>query len=237
MLAPFAHSDAPDDEASLHDALLKTLHINPEFAPAYVELARLALRQGNLANALAVARKAEQLEPSRAGYHLLCGQILLRQGRYTEAAAPAKYVADLWYQADHDEAVELWNAVPAAQRPGGDVPSEIVLQGTEGFQGQLKTVTCGDQTQGIIFDVENKDSKFSLHSKGGWSGGYSDTLWYGADHFDHCHHVAGLRAVGRYKPASDKSYTGDLVEFELRDDFPAAPPVAKTEEAKPDIKQ
>ena len=119
MLAPLAHSDAPADEARLHDALQKTLHVNPEFAPAYVELARLALREDNLTNALAVARKAEQLEPSRAGYHLLCGQILLRQGRYAEAATLARYVAERWYQADHDEAVELWNAVPAAQRPGG----------------------------------------------------------------------------------------------------------------------
>jgi len=237
MLAPLTHSDAPADEARLRDALLKTLHVNPGFAPAYVELARLALREDNLTNALAVARKAEQLEPSRAGYHLLCGQILLRQGRYAEAATLARYVAERWYQADHDEAVELWNAVPAAQRPGGGVPSEIVLQGTEAFQGQLKATTCGDKDQGTTFDIAGRGAKLSFHSKGGWMGGFSDTLWYGADHFDYCHHVEGLRAVGRYKPASDKTYTGDLAEFELRDDFPAPTPVAKAEEGRTDKKQ
>jgi tetratricopeptide (TPR) repeat protein len=237
MLAPLAHSHAPADEGRLHDALLKTLHVNPEFAPAYVELARLALREDNLTNALAVARKAEQLEPSRAGYHLLCGQILLRQGRYGEAATLARYVAERWYQADHDEAVELWNAVPAAQRPGGGVPSEIVLQGTEAFQGQMKAATCGDEDQGRTFDIEGGGAKLSFHSKGGWTGGFSDTLWYGADHFDYCHHVEGLRAVGRYKPGSDKTYTGDLAEFELRDDLPAPTPAAKAEEGKTDKKQ
>ena len=154
-----------------------------------------------------------------------------------EAATLARYVAERWYQADHDEAVELWNAVPAAQRPGGGVPSEIVLQGTEAFQGQLKATTCGDKDQGTTFDIAGRGAKLSFHSKGGWMGGFSDTLWYGADHFDYCHHVEGLRAVGRYKPASDKTYTGDLAEFELRDDFPAPTPVAKAEEGRTDKKQ
>jgi cytochrome c-type biogenesis protein CcmH/NrfG len=110
------------DQASFHDTLMKTLELRPEFAPAYVQLARMAVRQGNLSNTLAVARKAEQLEPSRAGYHLLSGQIMLRTGRGTEAGTFAKYVAERWYGPDHDEAVELWNSVPEAQRTAGDAP-------------------------------------------------------------------------------------------------------------------
>jgi Tfp pilus assembly protein PilF len=166
MLAPLTHSDAPADEARLRDALLKTLQVNPGFAPAYVELARLALREDNLTNALAVARKAEQLEPSRAGYHLLCGQILLRQGRYAEAATLARYVAERWYQADHDEAVELWNAVPAAQRPGGGVPSEIVLQGTEAFQGQLKATVTKTRERRSISRAGARSSAFTARVAG-----------------------------------------------------------------------
>jgi tetratricopeptide (TPR) repeat protein len=96
MLSPAARSEVPEDQVALHDALLQVLHLNPQFAPAFVELARLAVRQGNLSNALGLSRRAEQLEPARAGYHLLSGQIMLRMGRGAEAATFAKYVADRW---------------------------------------------------------------------------------------------------------------------------------------------
>lgn len=86
MLSPKARSEKPADQDALHDELLKVLDLNNEYAPAFMELAKLYVRQGNLAKALGVSRRAEQLEPSRSGYHLLSGQILLRMGRGTEAA-------------------------------------------------------------------------------------------------------------------------------------------------------
>jgi hypothetical protein len=52
--------------------------------------------------------------------------------------------------------------------------------------------------------------------------GFSDTIWYGAYHFSLCHHLEELRAVVHYKPAGDKSYTGDIAELELRQDLPSA---------------
>jgi hypothetical protein len=61
--------------------------------------------------------------------------------------------------------------------------------------------------------------------------GYSDTLWFGSDHFSLCHHLEGLRAVVRYKPSADKQSAGEWVELELREDLPklektSAPPAA-----------
>jgi len=50
--------------------------------------------------------------------------------------------------------------------------------------------------------------------------GFSDTLWYGRDHFSRCHHLEGLRAVVHYRPASDATYAGDIAEVEIRDDLP-----------------
>jgi hypothetical protein len=38
-------------------------------------------------------------------------------------------------------------------------------------------------------------------SKGPQMIGYSDTLWYGSDHFSLCHHVEGMHAV----PLSSRS--------------------------------
>ena len=81
MLAPVANSAVASDQASLHESLSKILKLDPQFAPAYIELARLDMRQNDLIAALAVSRKAEQLEPSRAGYHLMSGEILRRMGR------------------------------------------------------------------------------------------------------------------------------------------------------------
>lgn len=236
MLSAAARSETPADQTSLRDALLQTLKLNPQFAPAYVQLARLYVRQGKLTEALAVARKAEQLEPSRAGYHLLCGQIMLRLGRGADAAVFAKYVADRWYGPDHDEAVALWNSVPAEQRPAGDPPSETALKETQTVEGRVQSANCGDKDH-FGLTLQRGNESLTFRSKGAWMSGFSDTVWYGADHFSLCHHVEGMRAILRFKPPSDNSYAGDLAEVELREDLPAPPVAEKVEESKPVKKQ
>src|SRR5262249_21016817 len=135
MLSPAVGSDAPADQAELERILQKVLDQNPQFAPALVQLARLYVRQGRLAAAFAVSRKAEGLEPARAGYHLLSGRILELMGRGTEAAGFASFVATRWSSADHDEALELWNRVPAAQRPAGEAMTPSIVTGTQVAEG------------------------------------------------------------------------------------------------------
>jgi Tfp pilus assembly protein PilF len=234
MLSPKARSDVPSDQASLHSALVKTVELNSQFAPAYVELARLNMHQGKLTEALALSRKAEQLEPSRAGYHLLSGHILLLLGRGSEAATFAKYVADRWYGPDHDEAMELWNAVPASQSPAGDSPAESGMAETKVVSGMVRSTTCGDKDQGLTVVLDHDGEVFTFHGNK-WIGGFSDTIWYGQDHFSFCHHVGGLRAVVRYKPSPGGGNVGELTEFELRDDVSAASasPAAIPEQPKP----
>ncbi|HEY6307143.1 MAG TPA: hypothetical protein VI488_11880 [Candidatus Angelobacter sp.] len=233
MLSPSARSDDPAAQSSLRDALLKTLDLNPQFAPAYVQLARLYVRQGNLDGAFGVSRKAEQLEPARAGYHIQSGQILLRMGRGAEAAAFAKYVADRWTGPDHDEAVELWNSVPATQRPTGELAPAPAPEGTQVVEGRVKSASCGSKDERTSFEVDHAGQSLRFIAKGGFRGGFSDTLWYGEDHFSFCRHVEGLRAVVRYRPSPDSAYTGELAEFDLRDDLPPAPPTTtKPEDPK-----
>jgi hypothetical protein len=232
MLSPISQSDVPADQGAFRNALLNTIHLNQGFAPAYVELARLAVRQGNPTVALAISRRAEQLEPSRAGYHLLSGQILLRLGRAPEAAASARFVADRWFGPDHDEAVELWNNVPLADRPASDPPSDVIPPGIQTMSGRLKSANCGDK--GSTFDLDHDGQKLTFRTAaGGWFGGYSDTLWYAGDHFSFCHHTEGLRAVLRYKPSADQTYAGDLTEIELREDLSASLPHATADKQKP----
>ena len=87
----------------------------PKFAPAFVELALIdgARARSNAAYKTSVA--AEKLEPWRAEYHLLTGHILLQGHQPAARRQDARQVADRWPGSDHDEAVDLWNQVPASR--------------------------------------------------------------------------------------------------------------------------
>jgi len=225
MLSQLPRSTSPDDRLAYRSELLKTLEVNSQFAPAYVELAKLYVAQGDFHKALGLALRAEKLEPWRAGYHLLTGQILLRLDRAAEAASYAAYVADRWTSPDRDEAMELWNLVPVAKRPAQG-PAEIKARpNVSSAEGIVKSVACGENSMTMTLEQGGQPRSFHIQSA---SGGFSDTLWFGEDHFTPCYHTTGLRAVVQYKPAADKSYAGDVVAFGFRDDLPAAPARAAT---------
>jgi len=222
MLSPLRKSDALADQSTLRAKMYDVLKVNPRFAPAFVELAVTMARQGNYSNALNLARKAADLEPSRAGYHLLVGRILLALGRNDEAAKQATFVAERWRGPDHDEAIELSSALPADKPPLEATVLADALNGTQTSQGTLVSVTCGAK-EGTAVVIQNADGTRTFNSAaGGRMVGYSDTLWFGSDHFTLCHHLDGLRAVVRYKPSADKTSSGEWVELELREDLPGA---------------
>jgi tetratricopeptide (TPR) repeat protein len=222
MLSPLRKSDVPADRLTLRATMYEVLKVNPRFAPAFVELAMTMARQGDYKYALNLARKAEDLEPSRAGYHLLVGRILLALGRNDEAAKQAIFVAERWRGPDHDEAVELWDELPAEKPPLDTTLVADALDGTHTSQGTLLSVTCAGK-EGTAVVIQNADGTRTFSSAAGARMiGYSDTLWFGSDHFTICHHLDGLRAVVRYKPSPDKQSAGEWVELELREDLPGA---------------
>lgn len=220
MMSPLSTSHIVADMNIFGATLGKVLEINSQFAPAYIQLARLAYREGDLQSALLVSRKAEELEPSLAGYHLLSGQILHHIGKNDDAAEAARFVAERWVGADHNEAVELWSAIPAAQRPEGDPLSIFAPKETQAVAGKVKSIVCADKEDGWSFVLDQGGRLMTFHRKGGFPTGFSDTIWYGGDHFNGCHHIEGLRAIVHYKPASDATYVGDIAELEVRDDLP-----------------
>jgi Tfp pilus assembly protein PilF len=222
MLSGILRSDNPNDQASLHDVLLKTLDLNPQFAPAFVEIALLDIRQDKFSEALAVARRAEQLEPARAGYHLLSSQILLRLGRGTEASEFARYVAARWFGPDHDEAVALWSQIPDSERGQGDPLSDEIPKDTQTIEGRVHSTTCPGNDR-ITVVVDRGDRALTFHGKFPFMSGFSDTIWYGEDHFTVCRHLEGLHAVVRFRPAVDGSYAGEIAELELREELPEIP--------------
>jgi tetratricopeptide (TPR) repeat protein len=214
MMSPKAETAA--DQAAFREALMKVLAVNPRFAPAHVELAKLDAAKGDLNGALQMALKAENAEPFRSGYRVLAGRILLAMGRYSDASARAAYVAARWGGPDHDEAMELWNSIPEASR-AGDAPTPSVLpKDWMVADGVVKSVTCKDADFTIVEESAGKTLTF--HRKG-FPVGYSDTLWVGRDHFTPCYHVTGLRAVTRYKASSDKTYDGETMMVGFRDNL------------------
>jgi hypothetical protein len=197
MMSQLPHSTSPDNRMAYRLALLKTLDVNPQFAPVYVELAKFYAAQGDLNQALRLALKAD-----------------------------AAYVADHWTSPDRDEAMELWNLVPVGKR-SAQGPAEIAERhDVSRAEGIVKSVTCHEDD--VTMTLEQGGQPIIFRVQHNAAGGFSDTLWFGADHFTPCYHTVGLRAVVQYKPAADKSYTGDVVFFGFRDDLRAAPVSAAT---------
>ncbi len=216
MTSPSSSSNSPQDRQQTYDELNQVLALRPDFAAAYIELAKQAVHKGQLDNALALSRKAEQLEPFRSGYHVLSGEIMLLMNRPSDAATQAAYVAQRWGGSDRDEAMELWNRIPAADRHV-DAPTPPEPDGNwQTAEGKVKSVTCDGLAFAITLDVNGRAETYKAK---GFPVGHSDTFWVGHDHFSPCFHVQGLRAVLRYNPAKDNSYSGDLVYAGFRDDL------------------
>jgi hypothetical protein len=221
MLSALPHSTNRADQETFRSELLNVLKLNPRFAPANIEIAKIEVAQDRPAIGLEWALKAEKLEPWRSGYHVFSGQILLRMERYSEAAAHAAYVAEHWQSTDHDEAIELWNLVPAEKRPTQGLEQIALAKDVNLAEGIVKSVDCGENKIAVTLEKPGQQSMmFNLHHVGG---GFTDTLWFGADHFNPCYHTTGLRAVISYKAGTDKSYTGEALQYGFRDDLPPAP--------------
>jgi tetratricopeptide (TPR) repeat protein len=231
-----AKRETSEQRETLRAELLQVNQVNPQFAPALVQRAILDFADGQYARALATSREAEQLEPSRAGYHLLSGEILLRMKHEKEAAEYARYVAERWHGPDHNEAVALWSSIPVASRPVDAIVVEEVEEQSQAAEGKMRSIACDEKSKNEI-TLQRGDDLMVFKSKGRQMIGYSDTLWYGSDHFSLCHHVEGMHAVIRYRPAVGKEYAGDWMSIELRDELPSEPQhdAAKAPQLQPPV--
>ena len=195
----------------------------PKFAPALVELALVQWRLGHLIDAYKTSLAAEKLEPWRAEYHLLTAHILLQGNQPAIAANFARQVADRWPGSDHDEAVDLWNQVPVANR--GDGPPLTLSLPTDATvaRGTILSTACGKPGFTVVLQPTDPNAPpLNLMSAGPFESGFADTLWVGEDHYTPCHHLAGLPALVAYQPAPNGP--AKLLVFEVRDDFPTATP-------------
>ena len=204
-------------------ALKSVIEKGPKFAPAFVELALVELRLVLLQDAYNHARAAEDMEPWRAGYHLLVGYILLKGHQPAIAGNYAQVVAARWSGSDHDEAVDLWNELPAGARGEGaalklSLPSDATL-----IRGTIVSTSCekslnGNRLNVVLQPAAAGSATLKLTGEGRYESGFSDTLWFGKDHYTSCYHLGGLPALVAYRP--DGAVGGKMLAFEVRDDLP-----------------
>jgi tetratricopeptide (TPR) repeat protein len=90
-------------------SLRRAMELNNQFAPAYGALASVMGRLGkDLTSALAIARRAIQLEPGVQGYHLVAASLLMQMGKVEEGRKIAeRLVATAKTPADHANAESL----------------------------------------------------------------------------------------------------------------------------------
>lgn len=223
---PFTQQTPEQLEQTMH--ALEAINAQaPKYAPVLIEIALIDWRQGHLNAAYQASLAAEKLEPWRAEYRLLTAHILL-EGHHPDLAAQyARLVADRWPGTDHDEAVDLWNSVPAASRGDGppltlDLPHDATIA-----RGTILSTNCSRLGVTVVLQPSDPAAPpLDLISSGPFENGFADTLWVGEDHYVPCYHLAGLPAVVAYSP----SPTGPprLRVLEVRDNLPTVTPPAPT---------
>lgn len=220
MLSPAAKADTSEGRAPLQTALNRVLDLNPQYAPAYVQLAFEYFHNGALDSALVHATKARELAPSRAGYSTLVAHLMHKLGKNSDAAALARFTAERWIGIDRDEAVALWQSLPAEDRQGTTLTPTPPGPDTKPLIGRITSVTCNEKekTTTVVLDGGMPLTFSTKEEK--TTGGLSDTIWAGADHFSSCHNVEGLRAFIEYWPSSSAKVAGELAKFEIRRDLP-----------------
>jgi Tfp pilus assembly protein PilF len=220
MLSPQAVSNEATDQNTFRSSLLRVLELNPNFAPAYVELAALDIRQNNLKAALIRAQQAMGLAPSKAGYHILVARLRQAVGRGQEAGVLDRTAAEV--ESERDETIAARQRLPDVVGIGDQFTSTPSLEKTTRAAGKVVSLTCNDKEGTIRVVLDGVPLTLRLRESI-IHGRFSDTLWYGLDQFSFCHHVEGLQATVFYIPSAKPNEPGLLSQLHLRREFSIRP--------------
>jgi tetratricopeptide (TPR) repeat protein len=221
LMSGKALKEQSDEELEATRKVLEEIETKaPKFAPVRVELALIEWRLGEMNKAYKDAVSAQGLEPWRAGYRLLAGYILLQGHQPQIAEGYARRVAERWEGSDHDEAVELWQKIPAKVRGDGPELTMAIAANATVVRGTIVNTWCDRNGVGVTIQPTAAGAQeVKAVASGLFESGFSDTLWEGEDHYTPCFHVAGLPGVVAYQAGADGTHR--LVELEVRDDLPA----------------
>lgn len=224
MLAYHGKTDS-DSLAKLDAAMQRVLQLNPRFAPAVVVRSQIFVHQQKLQDAFDTAVQAQKLEPDRGGYLTNMAAILLLGRNYSAATQFASTVAERWFGSDSAEALavanrarQLGNIPVTTEEQAKEAEEMKYAQGTTAVEGVVKSIVCEkSKPQQLVLQSGGKDMAFQAAKAHGV--GFSDTLWYGEDHFNSCYHLDGMNAVVRYKPSADATVVPEFQWLEIRDEL------------------
>ena len=224
MLRYQGKSDA-DSLSNLDAAMNRVLQLNPLFAPALIERSQILIKEGKLQEGFNAAQKAQALEPDRAGYLTHAAAILLLGHNYPEAAKMARSVVSRWTTTDGAEALAVAHAAerlgkiePSAEQIGKETDEMKYAADTTPIEGIVKSTVCqSGKPMELLLQTGDKELSFVAAAAHGV--GFSDTVWYGEDHFNSCHHLEGFKAVVRYKSSSDQGGKPQIIWLEIRDNL------------------
>jgi tetratricopeptide (TPR) repeat protein len=233
MMKYHGKTDA-DSLLRLDAALENVLRLNPRFAPAIVARSQIYVREGKLQEGYNAAVQAQKLEPDRAGYHTNAAVILLLGHNYINAVKVASSVASRWAASDSAEALAVVNQArqlgKIEQTPNEKSQEDAEMKyakDTTAVDGIVKSVAC-EKSKPMELLLQSGDKSLDFRAGKTYGVGFSDTLWYGADHFNPCHHLEGMKAVVRYIPANNQAQEGEMRWLEIRDELiPVADAAAK----------
>ena len=127
-------------------------------------------------------------------------------------------VATRWPGSDHDEAVDLWNMLPAASRGDGPPLSLALPADSTVVRGTIVSTSCDKSGLNLTLQPASPNAiALKLVAAGPHESGFSDTLWVGEDHYTTCFHLAGLPALVAYQ--ADAAGVEKLTALEVRDDM------------------
>ncbi|MGI8734201.1 MAG: tetratricopeptide repeat protein [Pyrinomonadaceae bacterium] len=163
-----------ENVAVMRDQLMRSIKLAPQFAPAYYLLALVDLvSDKNLDEAVAMAQKARQLEPSRAGYSLLLAHAYVRRGNAGEARSILEPLTTNSDPAVRGEAQSLLNSLnqagATASRSSADSRNTASLGSTitaepvpSGSSRMIMGGTGGDNSGAAIRDGRTIEQSESL---------------------------------------------------------------------------
>jgi len=169
------------DLGPVEGSLRRAIELNNEFAPAYANLADLYLRQQkNPEEALALARRAAQLEPGEAGYQLIVVSALIQNRQMDEARHLAERIRATAKSPEERSgaegllaSIQMYQEYDAARKRA----EERVRADEEEFKRKLEETRQairerGGQEKGDEAAAQTAPTLSAGKSKAGWSSGW-----------------------------------------------------------------
>lgn len=227
-----------DSLTQLDTAMSKVVQLNPRFAPALVVRSQISVQRGKLQDAYNISVQAQRLEPDRGGYLTNSAAILLLGRNYTAAVKVASTVAARWEASDSAEALavlaqarKLGKIEQTADEKAQEDQEMEYAKDTTAVEGIVQSVHC-ERSKPLEVSLRSGDKLLNFRSGDKFGVGFSDTLWYGEDHFSDCYHLDGMNALVRYSPSSDHNGDVEMRWLEIRDELiPSSLPTTQTDKA------